>query len=115
MITRLVAVDVTTVLVGTVAVAPAEAPIRGVTVYNRTDCCGDRLSDYWVFVSDTPFDTAKTPDQQAATPGVWSAHETTTAGAPTEVAVGAAGRYVMVQQSGPTVLSLAEVEVLPAA
>ena len=90
----------------------SSVPIRSVNVYNRTDCCGARLSDYWVFVSKTPFDTGKTPLQQAATDGVWSSHQTSQAGTPTEIQVGAAGRYVMVQQSGPTVLSLAEVEVI---
>lgn len=89
----------------------ATLPIRTVNVYNRTDCCADRLSDYWVFVSNRPFDTAKTPSQQAATPGVWSSHRQAPAGAPTEVAVGSTGRYVMVQQAGPTVLALAEVQV----
>jgi alpha-L-fucosidase len=87
-------------------------PIGTVDVYNRTDCCAGRLSDYWIFTSDAPYDTRKTPAEQAATPGVWSSHEQTPAGAPTRVRVDANGRYVMVQQSGPTVLSLAEVEVI---
>ncbi|TWP54148.1 hypothetical protein FKR81_00850 [Lentzea tibetensis] len=85
--------------------------IGTVTVHNRTDCCGDRLSDYWVFVSDRPFDTTKSPEQQAGTPGVWSTHQTSQAGSPTRLPVGRNGRYVMVQQSGAVVLSLAEVEV----
>jgi hypothetical protein len=88
------------------------APIGTINIYNRTDCCAERLSDYWVFTSDTPFDTTRTPDEQAATPGVWSTHETTRAGVPTQLTVGATGRYVMVQQNSPTVLSLAEVEVM---
>jgi alpha-L-fucosidase len=88
------------------------APIGTINIYNRTDCCAERLSDYWVFTSDTPFDTTKTPDEQAATPGVWSTHETTQAGGPSQLTVGATGRYVMIQQNGPTVLSLAEVEVM---
>jgi len=90
----------------------ATHPIRSINVHNRTDCCANRLANYWVFVSDGPFDTSKTPDEQAATPGVWSSHEQTLAGTPSEIAVGSAGRYVMVQQAGSTVLSLAEVEVI---
>lgn len=86
--------------------------IGTINIHNRTDCCAERLSDYWVFVSDNPFDTSKPPLQQAQTPGVWSSHQTTQAGNPTAITVGVPGRYVMVQQPGPTVLSLAEVEVL---
>ena len=33
----------------------AEYLISSVTVWNRTDCCQDRLSDFSVFVSNTPF------------------------------------------------------------
>ncbi|WP_412538293.1 RICIN domain-containing protein [Longispora sp. K20-0274] len=86
-------------------------PIGTVNVFNRTDCCANRLADYWLFVSDTPFDTAKSPAQQAATAGVWSAHQTTQAAGPTTVTVGRPGRYALVQQSTATILSLAEVEV----
>lgn len=78
----------------------------------RTDCCSDRLTDYWVFVSSTPFDTSLTPVQQAAQPGVWSNHQTGTAGVPTRIPGPATGRYVMVQLAGTNYLSLAEVQVL---
>jgi hypothetical protein len=33
----------------------ASASIASIMIWNRTDCCGSRLKDYWVFVSDTPF------------------------------------------------------------
>ena len=29
--------------------------ITHITLYNRTDCCGDRLDNYHVFVSENPF------------------------------------------------------------
>ncbi|MFI1169390.1 discoidin domain-containing protein, partial [Streptomyces sp. NPDC020801] len=86
--------------------------ISSINIWNRTDCCQDRLSDYWVFVSNTPFNTALTPTQQAAVSGVWSSHQTTQAGSPTSVTVGATGRYVMIQLSGTNYLSLAEVQVM---
>ena len=31
------------------------ATIGSVVIWNRMDCCSDRLSDYWVFVSNTAF------------------------------------------------------------
>jgi hypothetical protein len=86
--------------------------IQQISVYNRTDCCSDRLTDYWVFVSPTPFDTSLTPVRQAAQPGVWSNHQTGTAGTPTRIPGPATGRYVMVQLAGTNYLSLAEVQVL---
>src|SRR5262249_11711819 len=39
----------------------ASASISSIVVWNRTDCCGSRLGDYWVFASDTPFQPGDTP------------------------------------------------------
>ncbi|MFE7710783.1 discoidin domain-containing protein [Streptomyces sp. NPDC057486] len=80
-------------------------------IFNRTDCCGNRLSDYWVFVSSTPFNTTLTPTQQAAQRGVWSNHQTAQAGSPTLIPARTSGRYVMVQLSDTNYLALAEVVV----
>lgn len=82
-------------------------------IWNRTIEHADRLSDYWVFISDQPFDTSLTPTQQSAQPGVWSRHLTTTAGRPTTLSPGANGRYVMIQLAGTNYLSLAEVQINP--
>jgi hypothetical protein len=85
--------------------------LSGVNVWNRSDCCADRDTDYWVFVSDTPFDHTLTPVQQAAQPGVWSSHQPGTAGRPTRIPAATTGRYVMMQLSGTNYLALAEVQV----
>ncbi|GIG63461.1 hypothetical protein Lfu02_78330 [Longispora fulva] len=89
------------------------SPVSQVSVWNRTDCCANRLSDYWVFVSASPFNTALTPTQQASQPGVWSNHQTTQAGSPTTITTPAntTGRYVMIQLAGTNNLSLTEVQV----
>ncbi|GAB3879258.1 hypothetical protein GCM10029964_031330 [Kibdelosporangium lantanae] len=92
----------------------ADSPIETVNVWNRTDCCSDRLTDFWVFTSSTPFDTSLTPAQQAAEPGVWSSHQTGPAQVVTSVRPGVTGRYVMVQLTNREYLSLAEVEVFGA-
>ena len=39
----------------------ASAAVSSIVIWNRTDCCGSRLGDYWVFVSDTPFLATDTP------------------------------------------------------
>ncbi|HEY3005675.1 MAG TPA: GH92 family glycosyl hydrolase [Kribbellaceae bacterium] len=89
----------------------AAAPITDVAVWNRTDCCSERLTNYYVLVSESPF----TSDSLAATlaqPGVTAVHLPGTAGAPTTVPVNATGRYVRIQLATTAPLSLAEVEVL---
>lgn len=89
----------------------ATGPVSTINVWNRTDCCSERLDDFWVFVSSTPFDTSLTPAEQAAQPGVWSSHQTGDSGEVTTVRPNTQGRYVMVQLNGTNYLALAEVQV----
>jgi alpha-L-fucosidase len=87
-------------------------PISEVDVWNRTDCCSDRLSDYWLIVSDSPI-TADSLEEARTAPGVTAVHQDSTAGRPTRVDLGeVSGRYVRVQlESDTNPLSLAEVQV----
>jgi hypothetical protein len=91
----------------------APATINNVVIWNRTDCCTDRLSDYWVFVSNTPFAATDTPSTLQNRAGTWSSHQTTIPSPSTSIAVPAVqGQYVRVQLSGFNFLSLAEVQVM---
>jgi alpha-L-fucosidase 2 len=85
-------------------------PIEEIAIWNRTDCCAERLTDYHVLVSDEPFES-ESLDEALSQPGVWSQHFERTAGTPTRVDVGRTGRYVRVQLAGHDPLSLAEVQV----
>lgn len=78
--------------------------ISSIRVWNRTDCCGERLSNYYVLVSNGP---APQPGQGAA----FERLETAPAGSPTTLAVNAVGRYVRIQKVGSGVVALAEVQV----
>lgn len=89
----------------------ASYPVDELAIYNRSDCCQDRLADYYVFVSDTPF-TSTTPADTLAQPGVWSSHQVAQAGRPTTIDVGRTGRYLRVQLAGTNQLALAEVQAL---
>ena len=89
----------------------ASASIDNIAISNRTDCCSSRLTDYWIFVSDTPFLATDTPATLQARAGTWSSHQTSMPNPSTTIAVGASGRYVRVQLSGTGYLSLAEVQV----
>ncbi|HZY58118.1 MAG TPA: discoidin domain-containing protein [Candidatus Binataceae bacterium] len=86
--------------------------IGSVVIWNRTDCCASRLSDYWVFLSDTPFSPSDTPATLQQRAGTWKSHQTAAPDpAATISAGGAKGRYLRVQLNGTDYLSLAEVQV----
>ena len=89
----------------------ASAAVGSIVVWNRTDCCGSRLNDYWVFVSDTPFLSTDTPATLQGRAGTFSSHQTAAPNPSTVIAAGAQGRYVRVQLTGTNYLSLAEVQV----
>ena len=54
----------------------ASSTVNSISIWNRTDCCGTRLSDYWVFVSDTPFASTDTPATLQNRAGTFSSHQT---------------------------------------
>ncbi len=89
----------------------ASASISSIAIWNRTDCCGSRLNDYWVFVSDTPFSPTDTPATLQFRAGTWSSHQTAIPNPSIIIGSGAQGRYVRVQLTGTNYLSLAEVQV----
>ncbi len=87
-------------------------PVDSIEIWNRTDCCAQRLSDYWVLVSETPI-TADSLEEARTAPGVTAFHRAGQAGRPTTIDVGGLqARYVRVQlESEVDPLSLAEVKV----
>ncbi|MEJ8850277.1 PA14 domain-containing protein [Variovorax rhizosphaerae] len=90
--------------------------INTVRLWNRTDCCMDRLANFTLLVSPTPM-TGKTLAQLQADATVSKLQVPGASVRLTTLAPGATGRYVRIQLSGTNVLSLAEVEVfgVPAA
>jgi hypothetical protein len=89
----------------------SSAVVSSIAIWNRTDGSVDRLRDYWVFVSDTPFGAADSVNALAGRAGTWSIHQTSTPAPSSAIAVNARGRYVRVQLSSPNYLQLAEVQV----
>ncbi len=69
--------------------------IGTVRLWNRTDCCSDRLSNFHVLVSDNPFSSTDltTTINQAGVSNYYTAGQ---AGLLTEIGVGRSGRYVRV-------------------
>jgi hypothetical protein len=85
------------------------ATIQNLSLWNRTDCCSTRLSNFYVFVSDVPF-TATDVSVQSQ-PGVSTYIFSGAAGTLTQMPINRTGRYVRVQLSGLGYLTLAEVQV----
>jgi hypothetical protein len=80
---------------------PESMPIESINVYNRTDCCTERLSDYTVSILDDDRNT------------VFSRNFSDPPLPSTSIAInGIAGRTVRVQLNGTGWLSLAEVQVI---
>ena len=84
--------------------------IDGIQIWNRTDGTGDRLSDFYVFVSEEPIPD-EPPSVLAADPDIWHHYKAGAAGRTTTIPVGAYGRYLRVQLTGTDYLSMAEVQV----
>lgn len=88
----------------------ASCLIESIQLWNRTDCCSDRLDNFYIFVSKTPF-TSKSPTTTAGQSGVWSVHMLEAPLPNLAVPVDHVGRYVRIQLAKRSSLSLAEVQV----
>ncbi len=83
--------------------------IDTIRIHNRTDCCGARLNDAIVMVSDKPFPGTQLTPRSGDGIHRWSLG----AAKPLNtIAVGRTGRHVLIQLPGKNPLSLAEVEVI---
>lgn len=90
--------------------------VNAIQLWNRTDCCGYRASQYYVFVKETAF-IGTNPSELTTEDGVTWWYEWPAADRPTLIApVGLDVRYIRVQLSSLGVaLHLAEVECFGAA
>ena len=83
--------------------------LTDVKVWNRTDCCSDRLSNFYVLVSNVPFnstDLTATRNQS----GVSSFYVSGAAGTPSAISINRSARYIRIQLSGTNYLTIAEVQ-----
>ncbi len=86
--------------------------IDTLNIWNRTDCCADRLKDFRILVSDKPFNSDSLAAANAS--GVKQFRFPGTAQQKEFFNIGMNGRYVRVQLAGTGYLQLAEVEILGA-
>jgi len=84
--------------------------LGNVTVWNRLDCCGDRLDGFSVFVSDQPF-ASNAIAAARSQPGVSEYKPSGAAGTSRQVQANRTGRYVRVQLPWTSYLHVNEVQV----
>ncbi|MBS1809999.1 MAG: discoidin domain-containing protein [Acidobacteria bacterium] len=84
--------------------------IESIRLYNRTDCCGDRLSNFYVFVSATNM-TGRSYTSLLGDSTITRYQVTGPASSLLTIPAITTGRYVRIQLAGKNYLSLAEVQV----
>lgn len=88
--------------------------VRQVNVWNRGDCCAERLTNYHILISETPF-TSNVLSEIQAQNGVTDVHVQSTAAFPSRHKdINVSGRYVRLQldsTSGERSINMAELEV----
>jgi alpha-tubulin suppressor-like RCC1 family protein len=97
--------------------ASAESIIDAIRISNRSDCCADELSDFYIMVADTPFSTVDPTLNTAIVHAKWSYQVVGAVNAYQTILLppNVSGRYVRIQKTGTSQsLTLAEVEVLQA-
>ncbi len=85
--------------------------IESVEIFNRTDCCMNRLSEFYLLIGKQPFishDLSLTLNQ----PGVWKHYQAPYPNPAQLIDVNESGRYLRIQLANANNLSLAEVVIL---
>ncbi len=91
--------------------------IGEIHIWNRTDCCSNRSSQFWVFLSEKPFPANKTAQEIKDDPDIWSVFVPNMGKRYNVVAQGKRARFVRVQFDGKSndpsesYLSFAEIQV----
>jgi hypothetical protein len=88
-------------------------PIRSIQLWNRTDCCADRLANFYVLVSNQPFATNDLSSSliQDGVSTLYFGRAFPYFASPIEAPFARRGRFVRVQLAGRGQLALAEVKV----
>jgi hypothetical protein len=93
-----------------------EQSLGRAVVWNRTDCCSNRLAHFWIFVSNAPFGENDRPSDLAKRPGTFSKEVYSGERSTVVDLAGVSGRYFRVQLAGSSdpvdaYLQLAEVQI----
>lgn len=81
--------------------------IDTVRIWNRTDCCSERTSKFYVFISDVPF-SGESVSSSLDQAGVYKYYQEEKVGLPTIIFPNVSGRYIRLQNTTTESLTLAE-------
>ena len=94
-------------------VALAElSDITSIKIYNRTDCCQNRLKNFYVFVSEKPISETETLSNLINDNSITHFYHSGEVANEVEIVLPARGKYVRIQLTATNNLHLAEVEVM---
>ena len=88
----------------------ASYALDSIQLWNRTDCCANRLSNFYVFVSNTNM-SGRSFSSLVNDASVWRYYSSGQAPSKLDIPANISGRYVRVQLAGTNYLTLAEVQV----
>ena len=90
-----------------------QADIQQIHIYNRTSCCRSRLKDFYVLVSEDPFDNSASLTDLLNTPQIHSFFYSGEVDEEANISFAVSGRFVRIQlTSSNQPLHIAEVQVL---
>ena len=87
------------------------ANISEIELFNRTDCCQDRLKQFYLLVSEQPFGPSATLNSLLTDPNVSSQYVDGPLGNTAEIPLSATGRYVRLQLNNTDLLHFSEMRV----
>ena len=90
----------------------SSADINSIKFYNRTDCCSNRLKDFYVFVSNSPINAFQSMETLLGDPNIHSYYYAGSVGAQQTIEWEVSGRYVAIKLKGNSPLHMAEVQVM---
>ncbi|MEM7134023.1 MAG: putative Ig domain-containing protein [Chloroflexota bacterium] len=86
------------------------AEIDSISLWNRSDCCIDRLRNFYILISDVPF-ISQDLDEARNQADVTEIFVPSQVNGRQQFDVGRTGRYVRIQKADNGILSLAEVQI----
>ena len=88
------------------------ADIESINIFNRTDCCSNRLKDFYVFVSENPIDASQSISTLLSDSGISNYFHAGGVGTQKTIEWDIQGRYVAIKLTGNGPLHVAEVQVI---
>ena len=90
----------------------AVSQINSIAIFNRTDCCSNRLKDFYLFASKQPIDASRSISALTSDPDIENYYHEGSVGAQKSIPWEVMGRYVAIKLKGNSPLHMAELRVM---